>query len=177
MKVKSGQSNCRVKIMNEKYGNEKFQSNIDNLINHNKFLQNRIVILEENQHRLEKALRDKDLRLQKLEMLVTDANKKVLEHMHVNVEIKSEVKDAVAAADQIKKEMAENVESGFQKNLEYSETTATEETKNTFAKEEERKCLVEETSEIGQKKKRKRRSGGLKKLIRKRREREKQVAL
>merc|ERR1712025_579811 len=110
-----------------------------------------------------------DLQLQKLERLVTDANKKVLEHMHINFEIKSEVKDAaVAAAEEIKIEMAEDVESGFQKNLEYSETTATE--------EERKKCLVEESSEIGQKKKRKRQNGSFKRK-RRRREREKQVAL
>ena len=171
--------------MNEKSGNEKFQSYLEELIENNKFLRKRIVTLEENQTALEKALREKDLQLQKLERLVNDANKKVPGHKHSYFENKSEVNDTEAtAAVKIKKEIVENVESGSQGNFEYSETPVKDETIKTVIKEEG-ECSEEETMEIvGQKKKRKRsrnRNGSVRRkrkiMIRREKEKEEQASL
>ena len=164
--------------MNEKSGNEKFQSYLEELIENNKFLRKRIVTLEENQTALEKALREKDLQLQKLERLVNDANKKVPGHKHSYFENKSEVNDTEAtAAVKIKKEMIENVESGSQGNFEYFETPVKDEPNKTVVKEEG-ECSEEETIElVAEKKKRKRkrsRSMATRKKIRILREREKE---
>ena len=164
--------------MNEKSGNEKFQSNLEELIEHNKFLLKRIVTLEKNQAGFEKALREKDLQLQKLERLVNDVNKKVLGNEHSYFVIKSEVNDTEAtAAVKIKKETFENVESGFQGNFEYFETPVKDEPNKTVVKEEG-ECSEEETIElVAEKKKKKRkrsRSMATRKKIRILREREKE---
>ena len=170
--------------MNEKSGNEKFQSNLEELIEHNKFLQKRIVTLEENQAGFEKALREKDLQLQKLERLVNDVNKKVLGNEHSYFVNKSEVNDTEAtAAVKIKKEMIENVESGSQGNFEYFETPVKDEPNKTVVKEEG-ECSEEETMEIvAEKKKRKRSRNGSSKrkrrkmMIRREKKKEEQASL
>ena len=100
----------------------------NDLINQNKFLRERIIILEENQEALENDLRTKDLQLQKLENMFIASNKNVLNPK--NSKIKSELEDTTIGNIVIKSEfttglwkteITEDVESNCRKSSEYFE--------------------------------------------------------
>jgi len=103
----------------------------NDLINQNKLLQERIIILEENLEALENDLRVKDIQLQKLDNLLTASNKEFLNQS--NTKVKSELEDTTTGNIVIKSEMedmttglwkteiSEIMESDFQKSSEYYE--------------------------------------------------------
>jgi len=112
------------------------------LIIQNKFLQERIIILEENQETLKNDIRLKDLQLQKLENVFTAPNKKVFKPKNTkikseledktigNIVIKSELGDTTTTS-LLKTEITEDVESNCVKSSEYFEFDS-----NTVIKDE-----------------------------------------